>query len=183
MLSRRTAPLLLALGLGPLVVCGLPRAASAALSVAGAPLVPLRASAPLTVVMHAPFDLRGALRRLPSSLDEGPVVRLAIERVKAPGGTSIRVFVNLPNATAETPTSDFHYVGSLTSFEDTPAGSPGDDYLLDAGRALKRLKKGDRLLPGDNLSVTLVLAPETAVADVAIPVERVVLSIENAPGQ
>jgi hypothetical protein len=182
MLSRRTAPLLLALGLSPLVVCGLPRAADAA-SVEGAPLVSLRASAPLTVVLHAPSDLRGALRRLPSSVDEGPVVRLSIERVKAPGGTTIRVFVNLPNATADTPTSDFHYVGSLTVFEDPAPDSPGDDFLLDAGRAFKRLKRGDRLLLGDNVSVTLVLEPGTGGADVEIPIERVVLSVEEAPGR
>ena len=180
MLSRRPAPLLLALGLGPLLFCGLPRAASAALSVEGAPLVPLRGSAPVTVVMHASYDLRGALRKLPTSVDAGPVVRLSIERVKAPAGATIRVFVNLPNATADTPTTDFHYVGSMTSFEDPAADSPGDDFLLDAGRAFKRLKKGDRLLLGDNVSVTLVLEPGTAGAEVPIPVEHVGLSIENA---
>jgi hypothetical protein len=183
MLARRRAPLFLALGLGPLALLGLPRVAAAALTVEGAPLVPLRGSAPVTVVMHPDYDLRGALRKLPGALDEGPVVRLAIERVKAPGGATIRVFVNLPTATADTPTSDFHYVGSMTSFEDPAAGSPGDDFLLDAGRAFKRLKKGDRLLLGDNVSVTLVLEPGSAGADVAIPVERVVLSVETAPGR
>jgi hypothetical protein len=179
MLSRHPATLLLALGLGPLLFCGLPRAASAALSVEGAPLVPLRGSAPVTVVMHASYDLRGALRKLPTSVDAGPVVRLAIERVKAPSGATIRVFVNLPNATADTPTSDFHYVGSMTSFEDPAPDSPGDDFLLDAGRAFKRLKKSDRLLLGDNVSVTLILEPGTAGAEVPIPVERVALSIEG----
>ncbi|HEY7215842.1 MAG TPA: hypothetical protein VIC28_14540 [Thermoanaerobaculia bacterium] len=179
MLSRHPATLLLALGLGPLLFCGLPRAASAALSVEGAPLVPLRGSAPVTVVMHASYDLRGALRKLPTSVDAGPVVRLAIERVKAPSGATIRVFVNLPNATADTPTTDFHYVGSMTSFEDPAPDSPGDDFLLDAGRAFKRLKKSDRLLLGDNVSVTLVLEPGTAGAEVPIPVERVALSIEG----
>lgn len=180
MLSRRPVPLLLTLGLGSLVVCGLPRPASAALSVEGIPLVPLRGSAPLTVVMRAPLDLRGALRKLPASLDKGPVVRLSIERVKAPGGSSIRVFVNLPDANADTPTSDFHFVGNLSVFEDPAPGSPGDDFLLDAGRAFKRLKKGDRLLLGDNISVTLVLEPGTAGAEAPITVERVVLSMESA---
>ncbi len=183
MLARRPATLLLALGLGPLLFYGLPRAASAALSVEGVPLVPLRGSAPLTVVMHASFDLRGALRKLPTSLDAGPVVRLSIERVKAPGGATIRVFVNLPDANADTPTSDFHFAGSMTAFEDPAPDSPGDDFLLDAGRAFKRLKKGDRLLLGDNISITLVLEPGTAGAEVPIPVERVVLSIENTAGR
>lgn len=179
MLSRRPVPPLLALGLGVLAFLGMPRSSAAALTMEGAPLAPIRGSAPMTVLLHAPYDMGRALRKLPTSVEEGPVVRLSIERVKAPGGASIRVFVNYPTATADTPTSDFHYVGSLTSFEDTPPGSPGDDYLLDAGRALKRLKKGDRLLPGDNVAVTLVLAPETAATDVAIPIERVVLSIET----
>ena len=175
----RRPVLLLALGLGPLVLLDAAPAAAAVLSVEGAPSAPVRVSAPVTVLMRPSFDLRGALRRLPTSLDEGPVVRLSIERVKAPGGATVRVFVNLPTATAETPTSDFHYVGSLTAFEDPPPDSPGDDFLVDAGRAFKRLKKGDRLLPGDAVGVTLVLAPESAGPDAEIPVGRVVLSIEN----
>lgn len=178
MLARRPVPLLLASGLA-MAFLSVPRSAGAALSIEGAPLAPIRGSVPVTVVIHATYDMGRAIRRLPTSVEEGPVVRLSIERVKAPGNATIRVFINYPTATAETPTSDFHYVGSLTAFEDSPPDSPGDDYLLDAGRALKRLKKGDRLLPGDNVAVTLVLAPETAAADVAIPIERVVLSIET----
>jgi hypothetical protein len=183
MLRRRSAPLLMALALGPLVLFAVPRAAAAALTVEGAPLVPLRGSAPLTVVMHPAYDVRSALRKLPSSLDEGPAVHLSIERVKAPGGATIRVFINLPAANADTPTSDFHYVGDMTAFEAPAPGSPGDDFLLDASRTFKRLKKGDRLLLGDNVSVTLVLAPGSAGEDVAIPVERIVLSIESAAGR
>ncbi|HEV8577696.1 MAG TPA: hypothetical protein VGX68_01335 [Thermoanaerobaculia bacterium] len=178
MLSRRPVPLLLALGLAFVSLAGRARPA-AAVSIEGAPLAPIRGSVPVTVVIHAPYDMARAIRKLPTSIEEGPVVRLSIERVKAPGNATIRVFINYPTATADTPASDFHYVGSLTAFEDSPAGSPGDDYLLDAGRALKRLKKGERLLPGDNVAVTLVLAPETAAADVAIPIERVALSIET----
>ena len=183
MFRRRSAPLLMALALGPLAFLGLPHAAAAALSVEGAPQVALRNGAPVTVVMHPESDLRSALRKLPNVVDEGPSVHLSIERVKAPGGSTIRVFINLPTATADTPTSDFHYVGDMTSFEDPAAGSPGDDFLLDASRAFKRLKKGDRLLLGDNVSVTLVLAPGSTAADASIPVERIVLSVETAAGQ
>jgi hypothetical protein len=182
MLSRRPV-LLLALGLGSLALADTALAASARFTAEGAPLVPVRASAPMTVMLRPPFDMRGALRKLPTSLDEGPVVRLSIERVKAPAGASIRVFINYPAANADTPTSDFHYVGSLNVFEAPPPDSPGDDFLLDAGRALKRLKKGDRLLPGEYVSVTLVLVPDSAGADATIPVERVVLAIEETPGQ
>jgi hypothetical protein len=181
MRRRHSAPLLLALALSPLVL--VPRPAAAALSVEGAPQVSLRSSAPVTVVMHPASDLRNALRKLPSHLDEGPPVRLSIERVKAPGGATIRVFVNLPTATADTSTEDFHYVGDMTSFADPAPGSPGDDYLLDASRAFKRLKRGDRLLLGDNVSVTLVLVPGSVGEDVEIPVERIVLSIESPAGQ
>lgn len=178
-MPTRPVPLLLALGLAPLVLLDAPRAAAAELVIEGAPLAPVTTAAPVTVLMRPSFELRGALRRLPTSLDEGPVVRLSVERVKAPGGATLRVFVNLPSATAETPTTDFHYVGGLTSFEDPAPDSPGDDFLLDAGRAFKRLKKGDRLMAGDVVAVTLVLAPETASADAAIPFGRVVLSIET----
>jgi hypothetical protein len=179
MLRRRPAPLLtMAFGLGCLAFLELPGTA-AALTAEAAPLIPLRASAPVTVVLHLSWEMRGAVRKLPTNLDEGPVVKLSIERVKAPGGATIRVFVNLPTANADTPASDFHYAGSMTAFEDPAPGTPGDDFLLDAGRVLKRLKKGDRLLSGDNVSVTLVLDPASAGADVAIPVERVALSIET----
>jgi len=183
MFRRRSAPLLMALALAPLVSLGLPPAASAALSIEGAPQIAVRNGAPVTVVMHPDGELRSALRKLPNVVDQGPAVHLSIERVKAPGGATIRVFVNLPTATAETPTADFHYVGDMTSFEDPAAGSPGDDFLLDASRTFKRLKKGDRLLLGDNVSVTLVLAPGTTAADASIPVERIVLSVEAAAGQ
>jgi|SRR6185295_8160428 len=182
MLSPRFASPLVSLGLGLLMLLVMAQAAAAALTLEGTPLVPLRGAAPLTVVMHASNEMRNALRKLPGSSDEGPAVHLSVERVKAPGGASIRVFINLPTATVDTPTSDFHYVGSMTSFEDPAVGSPGDDFLLDASRAFKRLKKGDRLLLGDNVSVTLVLAPGTAGEDVTIPVERIVLSIEGPPG-
>ncbi len=179
MLSRRPVLMLLAtLILGLTAFAGRPLAARV-YAIEGAPLVPLRGGAPVTVVMHVPFDMRGVLRKLPGNPEEGPVVRLSIERVKAPGGATIRVFVNLPDATAETPISDFHYVGSMTSFEDPPPESPGDDFLLDAGRAIKRLKKGDRMLLGDNVSVTMVLEPGTAGEDVNISVERVAVSVET----
>lgn len=178
LLRRPVLMLLAALVPGLAAFSGQPLAARV-YAIEGAPLVPLRNGAPVTVVMHVPFDMRGVLRKLPGNPDEGPVVRLSIERVKAPGGATIRVFVNLPSATAETPISDFHYIGSMTSFEDPPPDSPGDDFLLDAGRAFKRLNKGDRLLLGDNVSVTMVLEPGTAGADVAISVERVALSVET----
>src|SRR6266511_2565368 len=104
MLSRRPVPLLMALGLGLLGFLGIPLTAAAALTIESAPLAPVRVSAPMTVLLHAPYDMGRAIRKLPTSLDEGPVVRLSIERVKAPGNASIRVFVNYPTATGETPT-------------------------------------------------------------------------------
>jgi hypothetical protein len=172
MLSRRSVlPLLV----GLLALAGsLPaRAASAPITVEGTLEGPVRGSAPTTVTLNVPDDGRRALRKFP----DGTSVRLSMEGVKAPGGASLRVFVNLPAAGATTPTSDPHYVGAMTSFEDPAADSPGDDFLLDATPVLKKLEKSGRLLPGDTLAVTFVLAPGSAKEDVAIPIQRVVLSI------
>ena len=91
-------------------------------------------------------------------------------------GTS--VFLNFAQASGTTGTDDPHYVGAMSSFEDPAPNSPGDDIILDAAPALRKLKKNDRILPGDNLTVTLVVAPGSAPDDVSIPIDRVALTVE-----
>ena len=177
MLSRRTV-LLLTLALGPgLLASSAPSAAADPISVEGAPGGPVLGSAPTTVTLQLSPEAAKAIRKLPDRTSEGPAVRLSIQGVKAPAGASIRVFVNFPGATPDATVNDPHYVGNITSFEDPAPGSAGDDVLFDSGPALRRLKKNERLLPGDTLAVTLVVLPGSAPADVSIPVDRVVLSI------
>ena len=136
--SRRSAPCFMVafvLGFLALSASRPALAADPALSVAGTPDGLVRGSAPVTVTLRPSADLRNALRKIPDRPADSPTVRLAVSGVKAPGGASIRVFLNLPRAGAATGTDDPHYIGAMTSFEDSPAGSPGDDYILDLGAA------------------------------------------------
>ncbi|HKI01699.1 MAG TPA: hypothetical protein VKK31_06960 [Thermoanaerobaculia bacterium] len=178
MLSRRSVLLLtLALGPGLLAFSAVPAAAADPISVEAAPGGPILGSTPATVTLQLSPEAARAIRKLPDKATEGPAVRLSIQGVKAPAGTSIHVFVNLPGATADATVNDAHYVGNINSFEDPAPGSAGDDVLFDSGPALRRLKKAERLLPGDTLAVTLVVLPGSAPADASIPVDKVVLSI------
>lgn len=157
-----------------------PRSAAAAVSIEGTPGGPLRGAYPVTVTIQLSPEARNAVRKLSSDLlDPGPAVRLNVEGVKAPAGTSIRAFVNFPQAGPGTATSDPHFVGAMTSFENPAPDSAGDDFLLDASKAVRRLKRNERVLAGDTLSVTLVVAPGSAPEDASIPIEKVVFSIED----
>jgi hypothetical protein len=174
MLSRRPV-LLLALAFG---FCLAPSARAAdPISIEGDPGGPLRGSAPKNITLQLSAEAARTLRKLPDKAADGPAVRLSIQGVKAPAGASIRVFLNFPDAPASTTVNDPHYVGSITSFEDPAPDAAGDDVLLDAAPALRYLKKSERVLAGDTLAVTLVVAEGSAPADVSIPVEKVVLSI------
>lgn len=173
MLSRRFAPLL------TLAVFGSSLLAADTLTVEGDPGGPLRGSAPKTITLQLSPEAAKALRKLPDKAGEGPSVRLAIQGVKAPAGTSIHVFLNSPDASGTTPTNDLHYVGNITAFEEPAADGPGDDVLLDAAPALRHLKKSERVLAGDTLGVTLAVAQGSAPEDASIAVEKVVLSIAS----
>lgn len=182
MLSRRSAPLF------PIaVVCGclgfsaaLPLAgASAPFSVEAAPGSAIKGSAPVTVTLHVTGDARNVLQKVPDRPSEAPTVRLNLNGFKAPSGTSVRVFLNFPQAGASTGTDDRHYVGAMSSFDTPAAGSPGDDIILDAAPALRKLKgKNERLMPGDNVEVTLVLVAGSAPDDASVTVDKVSLTIE-----
>lgn len=180
MLSRRPV-LLLALALG--FRLALPVSfvhAADPMSVEGDPGGPISGSTPKAVTLQLSADLAKSLRKIPEKAGEGPSVRLAIQGVKAPAGTSIHVFLNSASANGATAVNDDHYVGNITSFEEPAADSPGDDVLLDAAPTLKRLKKSERVLAGDTLTVTLAVADGSAPADASIAVGKVVLSVTPA---
>ena len=180
MLPRRSVTLLaVVVVLGSLALSG-PRAAVAAdppLTAEAAPGGPVRGSAPVTVTLHLSGDLRNVLRKFPDRPADSPSARLTLNGFKAPNGASVRVFLNFAQAVGTTGTDDPHYVGAMSSFEDPAADSPGDDIILDAASTLRKLKK-ERILPGDNLTVTLVVVPGSVSDDVAIPVDKVALTIE-----
>jgi len=182
MLRRRSVPLFpMAVGFVLLVFsAALPlAAASGPLTAEGAPGSAIKGSAPVTVTLHLSSDARNILQKMPDRPSEGPTVRLNLNGFKAPSGTSVRVFLNLPQAGSSTGIDDRHYVGALSSFDTPAADSPGDDIILDAAPTLRRLKgRNERVLPGDNVAVTLVLAPGSAPDDASVTLDKVGLTVE-----
>ena len=74
---------------------------------------------------------------------------------------AVRVFINMPNANADTPTTDPHYGGSFGFFGTTePADRPGHkhqpDFLVNITNTLQKLKRGGQLKDGTPISVQLV---------------------------
>ena len=69
---------------------------------------------------------------------------------------SVRVFLNKPDATVDTPPEDPHFVGSFAFFQH--AGNDhdhgGGNFVLDVGDVLKRLN-----IEGGTIELSLVLAP------------------------
>jgi hypothetical protein len=154
-------------------------AASGPLSAEGAPGSAIKGSAPVTVSLHLSGDARNILQKMPDRPSDGPTVRLTLNGFKAPSGASVRVFVNFPQAGASSGADDRHYVGAMSSFDTPAADSPGDDIILDAAPALRKLRgKNERVLPGDTVAVTLVLVPGSAPDDASVTVDKVSLTIE-----
>lgn len=95
----------------------------------------------------------------------GPDVRLVL-RVRGveqpPSGDSfVRVFVNRPDADANTPITDPHYAGSFAFFADPDAhhghGQAGSAaFLVDATAAVRRLRGLGRAGSDDEIGITLV---------------------------
>ena len=74
----------------------------------------------------------------------------------------VRVFVNLPEANADTPTDDPHYAGSFAFFVDPEHIEHLEDvrpeYYVDITNTIRRLQAGGRLTEG-TLDVQLVAVP------------------------
>jgi tyrosinase len=96
---------------------------------------------------------------------------LSIADVKQPPETDafLRAFVNLPEASADTPTTDPHYAGSFAFFGGDHGDMPGMaggaaagvSFLVDVSETVRRLKTQNQLA-GDALAVTLVAVPGPA---------------------
>lgn len=75
----------------------------------------------------------------------------------------VRVFINLPSASPETPISDPHYAGSFaffgTQMPETPNHSSSRHFLVDLGRTLRNLRERQQLSAERPLSVQLVAVP------------------------
>jgi len=96
---------------------------------------------------------------LPDEYDHGSSaaqpLRLTLINVKKPtSGTSYRAFLNKPDATTATPAADPHCLGSISFF----GPAPENDFVLDAGRTLDKLRQDAAYKPAETVSVTLVPA-------------------------
>lgn len=80
---------------------------------------------------------------------------------------AVRVFVNLPNATAATSTEDPHYAGSFGFFGSEPPGAAHaagahwhePQFLVDLTATIQRLRRGQELKAGSPFALELVPAP------------------------
>lgn len=75
----------------------------------------------------------------------------------------VRVFINLPDAAAQTPTNDVHYAGSFAFFgtrtNDQNDHTGKTDFLVNVTDTLKNLKKQGNLSADAPISVQLVAVP------------------------
>ncbi len=109
---------------------------------------------------------------------------LTVGNVNMPttGDFFVRVFVNKPDATAETPIDDPHYAGSFSFFNDPEHVHQGEnpDFLVDLTNAVRRLGgEMDR----DNVDVQLVpvAIPGREVVDQSFDMEFIQVNLGRVP--
>jgi tyrosinase len=96
----------------------------------------------------------------------GANVQLAIEDISVPRPNAfVRVFVNCPKLTPNTPITDSHYVGSFAFFGHQEKGMPGHEggtmsVFMDLTDTLRRLNRDGAYDPTKDLEVQLVLRPQ-----------------------
>jgi tyrosinase len=99
--------------------------------------------------------------------EEQIFVRVAYDRRPPANDFFVRVFLNRPDATGDTPTTDPHYAGSFAFFgtdqghagHGDHAGHGAPEYLVNVTETIRRLRQRDTLRAGEELSVQLVAVP------------------------
>jgi tyrosinase len=93
-------------------------------------------------------------------------VLLSVGNIELPSTNDffVRVFLNKPDATSDTPFEDIHFAGSFAFFHDPSAaghhhGAHKQSYFVDLTPAIRRLKQSGELKEGEALSVQLVPSP------------------------
>lgn len=137
----------------------------------------LQTSAPIEVpvgsVSSQVLRSREAAPLAESSLpkDVRVLVRAYIAKPPPSGEFFVRVFINRPDATVETPISDSHYAGAFSFFTDEraphtrhvePAGPPL--FVVDATPTIQRLRGMDRIRAGGEVTVQVVAVPMPGVS-------------------
>jgi hypothetical protein len=154
---------------------------------------PLTLEEPVTLRLEPPPELLEAVRGLGTGEARKPTLRLTLEELERPAEVevTVRVFVNRPDASLETPIDAPGYAGDVGFFPTTASAAgaeavPESTFLLDLGPALAALPPGERLVDGRFIDVTLVAVPlrdepgPEALGEVVIPFEGVRLSLHEA---
>jgi hypothetical protein len=162
------------------------------LHVEAAPAKPMLGPAPVTVTLPlAPEQhetVRAAAARAPGAPRRAGSVRLAVMGIQPPDnpGVIVRVFLNLPTASATTSFRDPHYVGNFSFFasdaqEGMGAGHGHGPYTqyLDVTDTLRRLQDAGAYKPGDPLTVTLLAVPVAGRKEETrtVPFQKVAVSV------
>ena len=91
--------------------------------------------------------------------DGGPVLTLTLDKLTAGQDSApvVRVFVGKPDATADTPVDDPHYVGAASFFPLPPQGPT--TVMLPLTEVMQKLEAAGLAVDPQNAPVTVVLAP------------------------
>jgi tyrosinase len=160
---------------------------------AAAPEHSVISSEPTTVTLVPSDQFQEGGERMVMAEDvaqEATTLRLEVQGVTPPDDpdVGVRIFLNMPDADASTPTDDPHYVASFTFFEHEGEGDHGGHehgpktYYINATPAIRRLQEAGEYSMGDQLQTTLVtvpIIPEGSVEDVEIPYEGLSISAHD----
>jgi hypothetical protein len=125
---------------------------------------PLAVGEPLTLRLAPTGALLTAIRRLRPGDAARPTLRLTLDEVETPEReVTLRVFVNHPQASADTPVDHPRFVGEVGFYPTTAppgeAAPPESSFLLDLAPTLAELPPGERLADGRFLDVTVLAVP------------------------
>lgn len=105
------------------------------------------------------------MERLLASDEASERIFASVEYATLPPASDffVRVFINLPEATAYTPISDPHFAGSFAFFGTHTEGAPAHhgkrEFLVDVTATLRRLRQMGRLDAASQVTVQLVAVP------------------------
>jgi hypothetical protein len=138
---------------------------------------------PLVAYVKVDDEVKHAFAQLAreQSIDSTVEIVIRISRPTSAPAPGIRVFLNKPDATTDTPLDDIHYVGSVSLFPVGGLHEPEDSpFILDSTRTLRRLAAARELSFDTSTSITLVAVPgktkampaPVSVSEVAIRVKK-----------
>jgi hypothetical protein len=135
---------------------------------------------PTTLRVDVPHEKRESLRAAGSS---GGMVVLHVDGVEIPAdrGALVKVYLGHPEATAETPTSDPHYVGSIVAVPAIPSGSSQKRPAVKRNYAFD-ITQHMQSTSGENNTISVTLVPFRGEgikpAEVSLSYRRVYVMIQ-----